>query len=133
MAEETEEFKMKPAGRATTLRSANTKHSHTGADSEQIEFNDLAGVMYYSIAYNPAELQGVGSAETQDLTAIGSRLGDFVLVGPPYDLQGITHTGYVSGVGTVTIQLVNNSGATVNLIEGNWNIKVASQGTAIVT
>lgn len=99
------------------------RHTHTGLDSEQVTFNDLIGVYNYKITYNPANLVD-GAGETKDFTAIGAQLGDFVLVSAPYDLQGITATGYVSGTGTATVRLQNESGGTINLAEGDWRIKI---------
>ena len=102
------------------------RHTHTGLDSEQIEFNDINGIYNYNVTYNPASLVD-GAGETTDFTAIGARVSDFVLISAPYNLQGITATGYVSGSGTATIRLQNESGGTINLASGSWKIKIIQQ------
>ena len=100
------------------------RHTHDGVNSPKIDFNNLNRVSDTKVTYNPSELSS-GSAETADFIVKPARLSDFVLVSAPYDLQGITATGYVSGKGTVTVQLVNLSGSTVNLISGTaWILKV---------
>jgi hypothetical protein len=47
-----------------------------------------------------------------------------VRVFPPYDLQGLTATGYVSADDEVTIVLDNNTAGAVNLGEGVWSVVV---------
>ena len=98
-------------------------HRHTGIDSLRVQFRDLDGVADTRVTYNPGELSS-GSAETTDFTVTEARLGDFVLVSAPYNLQSIMASGYVKSSGTVSIRLENRSGSTVNLASGTWVIKV---------
>jgi hypothetical protein len=65
-----------------------------------------------------------GAGETKTMTVTGAALGDFVMVAAPYDLQGISVTGYVSVANTVSIRLQNESGGVVDLASGTWKVRV---------
>ena len=55
----------------------------------------------------------------------GAAFGDFVLVAPPYSLQGlIPSMPWVSDDDEVSIALTNNTGGAVDLDEGDWKVKV---------
>lgn len=62
------------------------------------------------------------AGETKSVTVTGAALGDIVLIGPPYDLQDITVTGYVQAANTVEVRIQNESGGAINLASGTWNI-----------
>jgi hypothetical protein len=81
---------------------------------------DLQG----SITWNPASLaDGVGETSSA-ITVTGASLGDFVLVSAPYDLQGITCNGYVSGTDTIKIRIQNETGGVIDLASGTCKVKV---------
>lgn len=74
--------------------------------------------------WNPESLaDGVGET-SGDIAVAGADFGDFVLVGAPYDLQGITCTGYVSAAETVRVRLQNETGGAVNLASGVWRVRL---------
>ncbi|MDQ6418674.1 right-handed parallel beta-helix repeat-containing protein [Paenibacillus sp. LHD-117] len=77
-----------------------------------------------STVWNPASL-ATGTGETSaDITVSGAALGDFAVVSAPYDLQGITASGYVSAAGIVKIRIQNNTGGTVDLASGTWRVRI---------
>lgn len=93
-------------------------------------WRDLADLQATAV-YDPGNLVD-GAGETSGAIAVaGALLGDTVLVYPPYDLQGLTVTGYVSAANTVSIRVQNESGSTVNLASGTWRVVVIPQGAAI--
>lgn len=65
-----------------------------------------------------------GGGNTQSVTVVGAKLGDFVRVAFGVDLQGMTATAYVSALNTVTIRVQNESTATVDLAATTVNIVV---------
>ena len=80
----------------------------------------LKRVLFGSATIDPPSL-GNGAGTTMTMNVVGAAIGDGVLcVSAPYDLQGVTVTGYVSAVDTVSIRLQNNSGGTVELASGPW-------------
>ena len=98
-------------------------HTHGGIDAPKVPFKDLDNTYEYRVTYNPGSLTD-GSGETTDFTTLAARLGDYVLIAAPYDLQGITMTGYVKSTGTTSIRLQNEASATINLASGTWKIKI---------
>lgn len=77
-----------------------------------------------SLVWNPGNLaDGAGETST-GITVTGAAFTDFVLVGAPYDLQGITCTAYVSASDTVKIRLQNESGGAIDLASGTWKVRV---------
>lgn len=80
----------------------------------------------YKATIDPASLIDAAGATT-NVTAAGVKLGkDAVLaVIPPYSLQGITHSAYVSADDQVQLRLQNESGGTVDLASGEWTFVVA--------
>ena len=101
------------------------RHSHTGVDSPLIDFKSLDGIRDTRVTYNPGELSS-GSSEIISFTVTGARLGDFISVSAPYDLQGIMINPYVQASNIVSINLYNSrpaGSAAVNLASGTWIIK----------
>jgi hypothetical protein len=80
--------------------------------------------MYGSDSWNPGNLVN-GTGETSSaITVNGARLGDYVFVGAPYDLQGVTATGYVETDDAVRIRIHNGTGSDKNLNLGTWTVRV---------
>lgn len=77
-----------------------------------------------SIVWNPGNLVDGAGETSSGITVTGASLGDFVLFSAPYDLQGITATGYVSASNTVTIRLQNETGGAIDLASGTWKVVV---------
>lgn len=100
-----------------------TYHTHDGISSPKIPFGNLSETYEYRVTYNPGNLVD-GTGETTDFTTQAARLGDYVIIAAPYDLQGITVTGYVKSAGTTSIRLQNEASATINLASGIWKIKL---------
>lgn len=76
-----------------------------------------------SATIDPASLIDAAGA-TATITVTGAKLGDFVMIAAPYDLQGLTVTPYVSAANTVTVRIQNESGGTVDLASGTWKALV---------
>lgn len=98
-------------------------HFHNGFDASPVRIQDLNIVFNAQATIDPSSLLD-GAGETKTATVAGATLGDFVLVAPPYDLQGITVTGWVSANSTVSIRIQNESGGTLDLASGTWRILV---------
>lgn len=101
-----------------------------GANAEKVSLDGVYFVPmphHYSATFtwNPGDLAS-GSGETSsNITVTGAALGDHVSVFPPYDLQGLTLTGYVSATNTVNARLENQTGGNVNLgNSASWRVKV---------
>lgn len=75
-----------------------------------------------TVVWEPSSTTGV--ALSPNINVTGSALGDFVDVAPPYDVQGMLFTGYVSDANTVNIALTNLTGSTINLASGTWKVRV---------
>ncbi len=77
-----------------------------------------------SIVWDPGSLaDGVGETSS-NITITGAEVGDRVDVFPPYNLQAICCTGYVSAANTVNIRLQNETTGTINLASGTWKAVV---------
>lgn len=73
---------------------------------------------------NPGELIDGAGETTTGITATGAAFGDHVFVAAPYDLQGIRCFGWVSAANTVKVRFENETGTTVDLASGDYQIKV---------
>lgn len=78
---------------------------------------------YYDNTVTPGAI-AAGSDYSYSLTVSGATLGDFVLGSLDIDLQGLTLTAYVSAADTVTVIIVNNSGASVTLAQCSLSVIV---------
>jgi hypothetical protein len=105
--------------------------SVTAADTVKIRLYRDTAMLIASATYNPGSLVDGAGETSAAITVTGAVLNDTVLVYPPYDLQGITVTGYVSAADTVKIRVQNESTATVDLASGTWQVAVVPRGTAI--
>jgi hypothetical protein len=103
----------------------------TAADTVKIRLSYPVNYLYATATYDPGSLVDGAGETSSAITVTGAALNDAVLVFPPYDLQGITVTGYVSAVNTVKIRVQNESTATVDLASGSWQVAVVPRGTAI--
>lgn len=88
-----------------------------------------ANPLYYptfnaTTVYDPASVPDKGSILSSGITITGAVFGNYVQVAAPYDLQGLSATGYVSATNTVKILLLNNTGSAVDLASGTWKIRV---------
>jgi len=65
-----------------------------------------------------------GSQSTRTITVSGAVVGDFVQLSYSRDLTGLTLTGYVSAVDTVTAVMFNATGGAVDLLSGYLRCRV---------
>ena len=122
MPNEEEATNQNPAGDFPII----PRHSHTGTDSPRVDYKDLESINELRTTYNPSELSS-GSTEIKAVTFGGARLGDFVLVSAPYNLQGINVNPYVQSNNTIALHLYNSNpsgSAAINLASGTWVIKL---------
>ena len=108
-----------PSANRATCREENNVVSGT-YDVAAIDNSPLYGL----ILWNPANLVDGAGETSSAITASGAALGDTVVVYPPYDLQGVTCTGWVSAANTVKIRLQNETGTAVDLANDNWRVRV---------
>lgn len=83
--------------------------------------------MDFTFTWDPGSLADGAGETTEVFGCTGAALGDYVLVGAPYGLQGITVTGYVSATNTVQVRAQNESGAVIDLASGTWRVRVIPQ------
>lgn len=120
-----------PVGDATGSWLRLTTTALVGSGAGEVPTNGMLGTGAYqdlafltaSFSWDPGSLDD-GAGETKSVTVPGAAFGDFVMVAAPYDLQDMTCAGYVQAANTVEIRLQNQSGATVNLGSGPWNVRV---------
>lgn len=85
------------------------------------------GPRYGSVVWDPASIAS-GSGETSpDIPVAGAVVGDFVLVAPPIDMQGLTAFAYVASAGIVKIRLNNNTGAAVDRSSATWTVRLMNK------
>ena len=76
-----------------------------------------------SATWDPSTVSN-GASTSTTVTVAGAALGDFCLVSFSLDLQGAILTAYVSSANTVTVNLANLSGASLNLSSGTVKVLV---------
>lgn len=76
-----------------------------------------------SITWDPPSVNS-GAQTTTTVTVANAVIGMPVLAAFSQDLQGLSLTGYVSAVNTVTVVLSNSTGGTINLSSGILTVKV---------
>jgi hypothetical protein len=76
-----------------------------------------------SVTWNPGSI-GDGNEEVQEITITGVALGDFVLASFSLDIVDLAITGAVTAADTVTIQLNNNTGGSLDLSSGTAYARV---------
>lgn len=73
--------------------------------------------------WNPGSLADGAAEVKSDITLAGARVGDQVVLVPPYSLQGIMHSAHVSADDTVTAVLFNKTGGTIDLASNTgWKV-----------
>lgn len=77
-----------------------------------------------SLVWNPGNVAN-GSGETSpSISVTYAVFGNPVIVAAPYDLQGLTATGYVDGTNSVRIRISNTTGGAIDLASGTWQVWV---------
>ena len=99
-------------------------HQHNGFDASRVSLKDIETVYIQQTTINPSSLVD-GAGETITVSGVtGAVLGDWVMIAPPYDLEGITVTVWISANSTVKLRIQNESGSTVDLASGVWRILI---------
>lgn len=112
-----------PGAAASILTTTDATAAATTATAAQLT-RVAAGALHATATFDPGSLVDGAGETSAAITVTGAAFGDFVLVGAPYDLVGITVTGYVSAADAVKIRVQNESGGTVDLASGTWAIRV---------
>lgn len=82
---------------------------------------------YATANFDPASTVTGSYAQSSAISILGASFGDLVEVAAPYDLQGLVAMAAVSAQGSVIITLINNTGATKDLISGTWTIRLTKK------
>lgn len=94
-------------------------------DSKQIIINTINNsYLIGTLTWNPGNLVDGAGETSSSITVSGAELGDIVWISAPYDLQGITATGYVDAADSVKIRLQNETGGAIDLASGDWKVRV---------
>ncbi len=80
-----------------------------------------------SQTWDAPNIANAAGATSPNFTVTGAAFGDFVDVGAPVSLAGLTCTGFVSAANTVNVRLHNGTGGAVNLASGTWRVVVRRQ------
>ena len=84
-------------------------------------FEEVVGTVVETI--DPASIAASGTA-TAEIDVPGAAIGDYVLVAPGVDMQGLLYSGYVSAAGKVEIAIFNPTAGAVDLAQSDWKVKV---------
>ena len=68
-----------------------------------------------------------GSDGVYSTTEIDVSLGDGVIALPPYDMEEVIHSAYVSAAGTVEVAFYNGNASTVDHKPGVWNFIIVKK------
>ncbi|MGH8654945.1 MAG: hypothetical protein ACREYE_23515, partial [Gammaproteobacteria bacterium] len=96
------------------------------------QFQGLFEVISVKVSFNPPSLVD-GTGTVAGFLVPGTEFGDFAFVSAPYGLQGLDASAYVSSTNNVTIHVQNESGATVDLANGLWNVMVLKPNASFFT
>ena len=77
-----------------------------------------------TVTWNPGSLNDGAGETSAAIVTTGAKLGDFVSVAAPYDLQGITCNAYVYNTDTVKVRIQNETTGTIDLASGVWRVKL---------
>lgn len=83
----------------------------------------FSAVLNGSATIDPASIAASATATTT-ITVTGAAVGDFVMVAPGVDLNGLIYSAYVSAADTVEIALYNPTAGAVDLASSTWKAKV---------
>jgi hypothetical protein len=85
--------------------------------SARRQFQDVfSEVIVYTASFNPANAAtGLGTFASTDITIPGAALGDFVMVSHQLDPVDCFVCGAVTAANTVTVTVLNNTAAGVDL------------------
>ena len=89
-------------------------------------FANANGVVdaFTTVTWDPAELLDGAGATSANIALVGAKLGDYISVAAPYDLQGIIATAYVKSTNLVSIRIQNETVGTIDLASGVWKVKI---------
>jgi len=76
---------------------------------------------------NPANFTA-GNGSQYSMVVAGAVVGDFVIVSPGVDLQGIIMSASVISANTVEIRLQNETAGAIDLASSTWKAKVIQDG-----
>jgi hypothetical protein len=79
--------------------------------------------LYGSSVVDPTSI-AVGTELGFTITVTGAAVGDFSLVAPPYQIQGLAMTHYVSNTNEITVVLRNGTAGAIDLASGTWKGRV---------
>ena len=79
--------------------------------------------LHASGSWDPPSLAD-GAGASNAFTVTGAAIGDFVQVGPPYDLQEILMSASVTASDTVEVRLQNETGGVIDLASGSWKFRI---------
>jgi len=96
------------------------------------QFQDVFPAVYFgSETYDAGSILD-GNEEVGELTITGAALGDFVLMSLSIDVADLALTGQVTAANTVTYQLNNNTGGTIDLASATVRAVVLGRNPAHV-
>jgi len=96
------------------------------------QFQDVfPEVLFGSESYNAGSIVD-GNEEVGELTIVGAALGDFVLASHGVDVVDLAVTAQVTAADTVTYQLLNNTGGTLDLAAATFRCVVLKRNPAYV-
>lgn len=83
--------------------------------------------LYAETVWDPGQIMD-GADSTNNFTVTGAAFGDFVEVSRESTLSGLDMMAYISAADTVTVKLMNHTGAPVDLPSTEWRILVRKMG-----
>jgi hypothetical protein len=82
-------------------------------------------------SWDPASIASLGNLLSPTFAVNDAQTRDTVVVYPPYSLQGVQATGYVSATGFVIISLFNGTAGAIDLGTGNWIVEVTKSNSTV--
>lgn len=98
----------------------------TGLRAKDFRF-DRTHRLQGELTWDPASLTSGFGLTSPDVPVMGADLGDLVTIAPPYDIAGMSYSGYVRTDDFVHIRIENNTGGTIDLGSGEWKAFVRKQ------
>lgn len=110
-------------GVTTGLSSYSNLGTNVNLDGNSSDITGVSSINFTgSATWAPGTIAN-GAVVTNSIACTGVIPGNFALASPPYDLQGLTMTTFVSTSGEVSISLFNGTGASVTLASGTWTVR----------